>query len=370
MKSDNKLLGLYIHIPFCDGKCNYCDFYSFKASEETKDKYTSILKKQLNHWSEKLSEKTVDTIYFGGGTPSVLGTQRLCDILECAFKSFRIAPDCEITLEANPSSADKINFTELKSAGFNRVSLGMQSSDNKELELLGRRHSKEDVISTVNDIRKSGIDNISLDVMLGIPAQTSESLKATLEFCVSLDVPHISTYLLTIEPNTVFGIEKNKYCFADDDMQAEFYQLTSEYLKQKGYLHYEISNFCKNGLYSRHNMRYWQLKDYLGLGPSAHSLVDGKRFYYPRSIESFFENEIIDDGAGGSEEEYIMLMLRTCQGVNIEVFKEIFGKEPSKNFIEKAKLYEKYGYIKTDNNSVRLTEKGFLLSNTIIADLI
>ncbi len=334
------------------------------------DNYVDILNDKLCNWSDEIKDKFVDTIYFGGGTPSVLGTHRLIKILETALKAFKIAPGCEITLEANPSSAINISFPELKSAGFNRVSLGMQSSNDSELKLLGRRHKKEDVINTVNAIRDSKINNISLDVMLGIPEQTANSLKETLDFCISLNVPHISTYLLTIEPDTVFGRKSNKYNFADDDMQAELYQITSEHLKKNGYLHYEISNFCKDDMYSRHNMRYWQLKDYLGLGPSAHSLVNGQRFYYPRNIDKFKNNNIISDGVGGTEEEYIMLMLRTCQGVNIDNYKELFGKIPDNNFFSKVKLFEKHGYIKYDDNNIRLTEKGFLLSNTVIAELI
>lgn len=370
MINPNESLGIYIHIPFCNGKCNYCDFYSFKADEKIKNDYVNILIDKIHYWSEKLKDKYVDTIYFGGGTPSVLGTQRLCNILKTALTSFKIAPEREITLEANPTSASELNFTELKSAGFNRVSLGMQSAVDPELSLLGRRHNKSDVINTVNLIRKSGIENISLDVMMGIPEQTTESLKETLDFCISLNIPHISTYLLTVEPNTVFGKNSCKYNFADDDTQAEFYQFTSEHLKQNGYSHYEISNFCKNNSYSRHNMRYWQLKDYLGLGPSAHSLINGNRFYYPRNIEDFKNDNLIEDGAGGTAEEYIMLMLRTKQGINLKEYSERFGKPLENKFWNKVKLYEKHGYIKTDDNSIRLTEKGFLLSNTIIADLI
>ena len=368
--TDKNSLGIYIHIPFCDGKCNYCDFYSFKADENTKDNYVKVLTDKIIYWSSKVKDKTVDSVYFGGGTPSVLGTHRLSHILKTVFKSFEIASYCEITLEANPSSAEALNFSELKSAGFNRVSLGMQSSVDSELKLLGRRHTKKDVINTVKSIRESGIENISLDVMMGIPEQTIETLKETLDFCISLRVPHISTYLLTVEPDTVFGKNKDKYDFADDDIQAEFYQFTSEHLKQNGFSHYEISNFCKNNLYSRHNMRYWQLKDYLGLGPSAHSLINGKRFYYPRTIEDFISNNIIEDGEGGTADEYIMLMLRTRQGINLAEYKKLFGQTPSSRFCGKVKLYEQHGYIKTDDNSIKLTEKGFLMSNTIIADLI
>lgn len=370
LKNHNNSLGLYIHIPFCDGKCNYCDFYSFKAAEDTKDKYVEVLIDKINNWSTKLKDKTVDTIYFGGGTPSVFGTERLVKILKTALNSFRIASDCEITLEANPSSAISINFTELKSEGFNRVSLGMQSSNDIELMLLGRRHKKEDVVNTIKAIRSSGIENISLDVMLGIPNQTAESLIETLDFCISQNVPHISTYLLTIEPDTVFGRETQKYNFADDDTQAELYQITSDYLKENGYTHYEISNFCKNDMYSRHNMRYWELKDYLGLGPSAHSLINGSRFYYPRNIDDFKNEIIINDGVGGTEEEFIMLMLRTSRGINLKEYQSLFGKLTDDDFYNKVELLAKLGYIEYDDNSIKLTEKGFLLSNTVIAELI
>ena len=366
----NKSLGIYIHIPFCDGKCNYCDFYSFKAAEDVMDTYVDNLIDIIQNWSKKLSDKIVDTIYFGGGTPSVLGTERLVKTIENILSFFKIAPKCEITLEANPTSAGRINFAELKSAGFNRVSLGMQSSNDNELKLLGRRHTNADVISTVNSIRNSGIDNISLDVMLGIPEQSLESLKETLDFCISQDVAHISTYLLTIEPDTIFGRERHKYNFADEDMQAEFYTFTNKYLKQQGFTHYEISNFCKDNMYSRHNMRYWQLKDYLGLGPSAHSCINGKRFYYPKNMDDFTSDKIIDDGVGGTAEEYIMLMLRTKDGVNPESYKKLFGKLPDIKFFTKVSQYKKYGYIEEDDNSIRLTEKGFLFSNTVIADLI
>ncbi len=363
-------LGLYIHVPFCDGKCNYCDFYSFKAKDIELDSYTDILVSQISSWSQELKDKCVDTIYFGGGTPSLLGTERLVKILGHIFNSFKIASDCEITLEANPSSGNILNFAELKNSGFNRFSLGMQSAVDSELKLLGRRHSKDDVINTVASIRKGGINNISLDVMLGIPEQTAESLLHTLEFCVNLDIFHISTYLLSIEQDTVFGKNKDKFNFADDDTQADFYALTSEYLNTNGFEHYEISNFCKGGNFSRHNMRYWQLKDYLGLGPSAHSLINGKRFYYPKNIEAFNNNHYINDGEGNTAEEFIMLMLRTNKGVNVIEYEKRFGKLPPTTFFNKVKLYEANGYIKTDGNSVRLTEKGFLLSNTIIADLI
>ena len=363
-------LGIYIHIPFCDGKCNYCDFFSNKATEDEIDRYCHVLSTAFESWGLKLGYRTVDTIYFGGGTPSILGTDRLVELMNSIKESFKIASDCEITLEANPSSGKEIDFTVLKNSGFNRVSLGMQSSSEEELKLLGRHHTNADVINTIESIKSAGIENFSLDVMMGIPLQTKESLKYSLDFCLSLGAVHISTYMLSIEPNTVFGRNRDKYDFASDDTQAEFFEFTSEYLKEKGFNHYEISNFCKDDLYSRHNMRYWQLKDYLGLGPSAHSLIDNKRFYYPADISEFEKNNYIPDGIGKTSEEYIMLSLRTSEGLVAEKYEALFNKKLSSEFYKKVDLFKKSGYIEDYDNCIRLTEKGFLMSNTIIANLV
>ena len=365
-----KSLGIYVHIPFCDGKCNYCDFYSFKAKADEYDVYTYQITKKIQKFSELYTYKVVDTIYFGGGTPSVIGSDRIVKIIESIFKAFKIAVGCEITVEANPSSADNFDFSQLKLAGVNRVSLGMQSAVDEELKLLGRRHNRIDVINTVNRVIKSGIDNYSLDVMMGIPLQTKESLITTLEFCKNIEAPHISTYLLSVEPDTVFGRNFDKYKFADDDLQADLYSLCSDHLKSREYEHYEVSNFCKDNKFSRHNMRYWELKDYLGLGPSAHSLMDGKRFYYPRNILDFYDNKIIDDGVGNTTDEYIMLSLRTSKGIDIAELKLRLGGNLSEDFMRKIRVFSQQGYVEADDKSIKLTEKGFLMSNAIIAELI
>lgn len=370
MNNTKDTLGIYIHIPFCDGKCNYCDFYSFKSTEPEIDRYCDILVAQIKAWALKLKDRLVDTVYFGGGTPSLMGTERLVVLLNAINNAFQIASDCEITLEVNPSSGKEIDFSVLKNSGFNRVSLGMQSSSNEELRLLGRRHRNSDVVNTVDSIKSAGIENFSLDVMLGIPLQTKDSLKDTLDFCLSLGAKHISTYMLSIEENTVFGRNRDRFDFASDDTQAEFFEYTSEYLNSKGLKHYEISNFCKDNFFSRHNMRYWQLKDYLGLGPSAHSLIDGKRFYFPSDIQAFENNKYIEDGIGKTAEEYIMLSLRTSDGLKIKEYESQFGKKLANDFYKKVDLFKNAGYIEYDDNGIRLSEKGFLLSNTIIANLI
>ena len=367
---NKKHSGLYIHFPFCSGKCNYCSFYSVKATEADYDNYVSLLEQSVEHWSEAYKNKMISTVYFGGGTPSVLGTDRLVKVAKKIYEKFSVDNNCEFTLEANPVSAQELDFNILKNCGVNRISLGMQSIHENELQLLGRRHRHTDLIRTLELIKNSGIENISLDVMLGIPEQTKESLRETLDFCIENNVCHVSTYILSVEKGTHFYKFKDKYSFADEELQAELYTFASDYLRSKGYTHYEISNFCKNDLYSRHNMSYWELTDYLGLGPSAHSLVDGKRFYYKHGTALPYCQNFVYYGEGGTKEEYIMLMLRTAVGVDFEKYKEKFGEALPQSVITKARSFEKAGYVKIGNNSIKLTPKGFLVSNAIIADLI
>ncbi len=363
-------LGIYIHVPFCLKKCNYCDFFSVPQSSAAMDSYVSTVIKNISSYSDFSKNKAVDTIYFGGGTPSLLGSERIITILNSIRSQFNVIEDCEITLEANPATTDNVDFEKLKSEGVNRISLGMQSIHNNELKCLGRSHKHEDVIESLKEIKKAGIDNISLDVMLGIPLQTKDSLRETLYFCCNENIPHISTYMLKIEKDTPFALNKEGYTFADDDTQADLYELTSDFLINKGYRHYEISNFCKDDRISRHNMKYWQLKDYLGIGPSAHSMVNEKRFYYPRNFDDFNQNKTIYDGKGKTAEEYLMLSLRTDTGIIFSDYMDLFQNVLPTSIIKEAKILEKHGLTLVTDKSIKLTEKGFLLSNTIITDLL
>ncbi len=362
-------IGLYLHIPFCRSKCPYCDFFSMRASQEEYDNYVEILKDKIKYWSEK-TDKTVDSIYFGGGTPSVLKAEQIADLLNTIKNSFNCSPKMEISMEANPKSALEFDFMTAHQAGINRVSLGVQSANQNELRTLGRIHSLEDVDSAVNRIKSSGIDNISLDLMLGIPSQTVDSLKNSIDYCVSLDVKHISTYILKIEENTIFYKKRDKYNFPDEDLTADLYLFTVDYLAKNGFGQYEISNFSKVGYECKHNLKYWNMEDYLGIGPAAHSFMDGERFYYERSIDKFKNNEIVKDGHGGSPSEYIMLQMRLTKGLNLKKYKEVFGALPDKDFFEKIKKYSDLGYIIYDKDIICFTEKGFLVSNNILADLI
>lgn len=362
-------LGLYIHIPFCKSKCAYCDFYSGKADESDYDKYLAELKDKIKYWSTK-TDKALTSIYIGGGTPSVLGTDRLCEIINQIKACFTVADNAEITVEINPESGKSLDFEKLRSVGINRISVGMQSADERELKALGRIHGIEDVKLTISKAQSAVINNISLDLMLGIPYQTKESLKKSVDFCASLNVKHISSYILKIEEGTPFYKNRSYIPFPNEDEQSELYLFAVEYLSSLGYEQYEISNFAKKGFESRHNTSYWTLDDYIGIGPSAHSFFNGRRFYYKRDMLSFYKNITVDDGAGGDEEEFIMLSLRLKRGLDFDEYLKRYGKPIPDRLIKTAEKYIKLNLMEQSDNRLSLTPKGFLVSNTIISELI
>ena len=362
-------IGLYLHIPFCDGKCYYCSFFSKRPCSTEIDEYVTYLKRSIASWGKQI-DRPVDTVYFGGGTPSLLGHTRLIEIMNTVKASFSVEEQAEITLEVNPSSTEKLDFSALRKAGFNRLSVGLQSADDHELRLLGRRHSVTDIGVTVKSAQQAGFDNISLDVMLAIPEQTISSLHHTLDFCAECGVQHISAYILKIEPGTRFYQKKDILPFFDDDAQAGIYEETVRYLSELGYHQYEISNFSIEGYESRHNLKYWHDEEYLGIGPSAHSFLDNKRFYYDNSFDAFYRNEITDEGPGGDAEEYIMLALRLTEGLIFDQFRERFHTDISANMMRAAKELEKQGLVRISSESLALSVKGFLVSNAISAYLL
>lgn len=365
----SEFLSLYIHIPFCKSKCPYCDFFSGKGCEAEYDNYCKILINKIKLWSEK-TDKSLQTIYFGGGTPSVIGAKRLVDILTAIKDNFDVKTDAEITVEINPDTGKSIDFSVLKKCGFNRISIGLQSACENELQALGRIHNTDDARLTVQRAKNAGINNISLDLMMGVPFQTKESLKKSMDFCADCGVTHISSYILKIEKGTKFFEQKDKLILPDEDMQADLYLYATEYLEKLGYKQYEISNFAKSGFESRHNINYWKCGEYIGIGPSAHSFFEAKRFYYNRSIESFENDEIISDGIGGSEEEFIMLSLRLKSGLNFNEYFQKFGKPLPCHITDKVKKYVTAGFMNIDDERICFTPKGFLVSNSILADLI
>ena len=363
------MTGIYIHIPFCKSKCPYCDFYSFKPDETQKDSY---LKAVLRCLEENRSQvkSDVDTVYFGGGTPSFFGGARIKEVIDCIKENYNLVSP-EITVECNPSSVSDEFFGLLSEAGVNRISMGMQSAVDSERKALGRLSDKDEVRKAISLARKNGICNISLDLMLGVPYQTMESLNESIDFLVSADIQHISAYMLKIEEGTPFYKMQNSLTLPDEDTVCEMYLYAVKRLKENGFKQYEISNFSKEGFESRHNLHYWRTEEYLGIGPSAHSFLNGKRFYFERDFNSFLINPaIIEDGDGGSEEEYIMLSLRLSEGLSKEKFKERFGKYPDESIFRKAELFKNQGLTEVTDDKISLTAEGFLLSNTIIGKLL
>lgn len=339
--------GLYIHIPFCKSKCPYCDFYSVKYDESLAEKYTDELIKTMGDYTGEF-----DTVYFGGGTPSILDYNLIGKILSAVKEHFDIDKNAEITIECNPSKNLEKDFYNYAEYGINRVSIGMQSARNEERFALGRSAGQEEVKKAVFDAKAAGITNISLDVMLGTPKQSLASLEETFEFIDKMNVSHISAYMLKIEEGTRFYDIKERLALPNEDTVCEMYLKTISSLKSLGFNQYEISNFSKPSFESQHNTKYWILDDYLGLGKSAHSFWGGKRFYYDTdwSLKS--------EGKVDYEEERIMLGLRLNKGIDKKFIKKDFS-----SFI-------KMGLMKETGNNIALTPEGMLVSNLIISELL
>ena len=359
-------IGLYLHIPFCNGKCPYCDFYSVAPRKGVTDSYVAALCRQIDK-----ENRIYDTVYFGGGTPSLLGADNVALILS----HIKRTPDCEVTLECNPSDTGGINsvfdFEKAAKGGVNRISLGLQSADDTERKALGRRGGCNDVARAIAKAKAAGIENISLDLMLGIPNQTKESLLKSVEFCKNSGATHVSAYIIKIEEGTFFHKKRESLTLPDEDETTELYLAAVDALEEAGFAQYEISNFTKSGFESRHNLKYWRCEEYLGIGAAAHSFADGKRFYYERSIDDFINGKPpVDDGFGGDEEEYIMLALRLTEGLIFENFEKRYGKRLPDCIIEKAEFLQKHGLVTVDGKRLALTKQGFLLSNSVICELL
>lgn len=363
------MIGLYLHIPFCRSKCPYCDFYSFRGSETDMDNYCAALQQRISESASALQCKA-NTLYIGGGTPSVLGAERLKNLVNQAKRDF-LTDEAEVTVECNPYKLPPDFFKVLAEVGVNRVSLGLQSANDTERRTLGRLSDRQTVETAVKAAQRAGIQNISLDVMLGVPDQTEKSLSQTLDFCLSLGVPHISAYILKVEENTPFWRRREQYNFPDDDKTADLYLQLCETLENGGILQYEISNFAKSGFESHHNLKYWHCEEYLGLGPAAHSFLNGKRFYFSRDFEAFLKgNAPTPDGDGGDFTEYAMLALRLTEGLRESRVLARFGHKIPDEMHKKAQIFVQSGYMAADEERIALTRNGFLLSNAILAEIL
>lgn len=367
-------LGLYIHIPFCKAKCAYCDFYSLAHSEEKMDAYMAALLRHLEEVAPRAAGMQVDTVYFGGGTPSYLGAARLCRILQTVLRRYDVARDAEITLEANPDSAgDWKELRRLRRAGFNRLSLGVQSTDDALLRRIGRVHTYEQVQQAVKAARQAKFTNLSLDLIYGLPGQTMEDWQRTLADAVALGPEHLSCYGLKLEEGTPLWQQRQTLTLPDDDAQADMYLYTVAALGEMGYEQYEISNFAKPGKASRHNLKYWNMEEYAGFGPGAHSDFGGVRYGYVRDIDSYIAGMLVlseseNDSTLARDYEYVMLSLRTAAGIDRQNFEKRYRQrfQPMETLFEQ---YEKAGLALPTGGGWRLTPKGFLVSNSIIAAL-
>lgn len=365
------MLGFYVHVPFCHGKCPYCDFYSLPDSPSQMDAYVQAVAASLSPWREKLTGRELATVYFGGGTPNLLGGSRLAQILQAVRENFSLSPHAEITLEANPTHVGKAFFQEVREAGFNRLSMGLQSANVDELRFLGRAHSPQDVARTVENARSAGFDNISLDLMLGLPGGSKEGLKRSIEFAAGLSVEHISSYILKVEPGTPFAFKGVE--LPSEDEVSDQYLFAVEELAALGFTQYEISNFSRLGRESRHNLLYWRGEEYLGFGPGAHSFYGGRRFYYPRNLEGFLEgNPPVEDGPGGDFGEFAMLNLRLTRGLRREDCLARFGPQGDALFQEVLGNAKKCpsSLLRRGEDFLAFTSEGFLVSNALLVRLL
>ncbi|MDD5948019.1 MAG: radical SAM family heme chaperone HemW [Oscillospiraceae bacterium] len=356
-------VGIYIHIPFCAKKCPYCDFYTRPYHKDTVSSYVDALCRNIIALPASL---TADTVYFGGGTPSLLHGDAVLRILQCLHQRLCIPQEAEITLEANPCTMTPQALSQWKAAGINRLSVGVQSFVDAELTQLGRNHTAQKAIAAITNAAQVGFDNLSLDLMLGTPLQTSDSLAKSIQTALSLPITHLSAYLLKIEEGTPFG--QSPPAIADADTAADYYAQLSSAMHWAGFVHYEISNYAKPGYESRHNCKYWLCQPYIGLGAAAHSCYQGKRSYVPDDLQGFISSPLQakyeESPVACDDEERIMLGLRLSQGISLDDFPQ-----------KKEQLLRKAApliprYLTYHHGRLSLTEDGMLVSNAVIVHLL
>lgn len=368
------MTGIYIHIPFCLRKCPYCDFYSGAADGTVKEAYVKAVIRNISDFKNR--GICVDTVYFGGGTPSLLSEEQIGRIISACNESF-VMKGPEITMECNPCTVDYDKLCGYRGAGVNRLSFGIQSAQDRELAAIGRLHDFAQAEKTVENAVKAGFDNISGDVMLGLPEQTQKSLENTLELMCSMPLSHISAYMLKIEEGTPFDCDEIRNVVADEDTLCDMYMQTAEFLKGKGFEHYEISNFALDGKYSRHNLKYWQGEEYIGIGAAAHSFFDGRRYCCPADRESFISQPVqtkqILEESPDKASEYVMLGLRLSKGISLEKLKDMdddINEDDIRNMKKFAERFAENGLAVISGDSISLTAKGFLVSNEIIGEFL
>ncbi|MBN1113518.1 MAG: radical SAM family heme chaperone HemW [Bacteroidales bacterium] len=372
------MAGIYIHIPFCKQKCYYCDFFSVVGFKE-KGNFVKSLLKEIDIQKNYLGNASVDTIYFGGGTPSSLDIEEVKVILDKLYSTFNISSDAEITFEANPEDLEYGYLPDLKELGINRLSIGIQSFNDDDLLFMNRKHSSEQAIKSVERAIKAGFTNISIDLIYGFPNLDLERWKSNLEIALSLPVTHISAYHLTIEERTVFShyLKKGIITEMDEEDSVEQFSLLIEMAEKSGFIQYETSNFAKDNMISKHNSNYWKQVPYLGLGPSAHSYNGESRQWNVSLVNKYidgieannpeFEKEIIDDNMAYNE--YILTSLRTMWGIDLEYVKERFSADKYNFLLSEIENQIELKHLKLTDNKAVLTKKGLFVSDAIMSDL-
>ncbi len=365
---------IYFHTPFCVKKCKYCDFSSFENKDEFIMSYFEAASREIEEKAKRYGDESVESVYFGGGTPTAVRSEYAVKTLELIKRLFRVKNDAEITIEANPGTFDGEKLVAYKNAGFNRISIGVQSFWDDELTALGRIHDGEKAKESVK-IAKSVFDNVSLDLMLGLEGQTEERVKKSLDEAIKLNVDHISAYMLIVEDGTKLKelVESGNYKPLSDDDCAKTYDFAAKYLEENGYDRYEVSNFAKNGARSTHNEGYWRMKNYVGIGLSAHSLVNDRRFFNTSDMEEYIKSptkEQIEETLSEKdfEEEYIMLALRTTDGIDLNDYKLRFQKDFKKEKGQQLQKLERFLDITED--SVSISKNHVSVGTAITAELL
>ncbi len=376
---DNKV-GIYIHVPFCLSRCHYCDFCSTRATgEDILHRYTEQVCREIEMISDKIkAEKgslpVADTVYLGGGTPTLLSEDMIARLLCAVNDAFGIEKDAEMTAEANPKTADREKLFAMRSLGINRLSIGMQSMHDSELKALGRIHKSADFLGIYEQARGAGFDNVSVDLMYGIPNQTRQSFAESVERLISLSPEHVSSYCLTVEEGTRFDKMRDSLSLPDEDTVSDMYADMTDVLQKSGYEKYEISNFSHKGRQSLHNIKYWERESYLGFGPAAHSFFDGVRYAHTRDIEAYLCGEDIytdieNISADEARREAVMLGMRLSRGIDIKKFNSHYACDFEALY---GRAFRKYcpEYVSLDSNVCRFTHKGMFVSNFILSDVL
>lgn len=376
MKKD---IGLYIHMPFCKAKCYYCDFISYANKEKLIKEYVEALIKEMKHIN--LSKYSIQTVYIGGGTPSLIDSESISKIMD-NVRPF-VADNAEITIEINPGTANKEKLKKYKEIGINRLSIGLQSADNELLSEIGRIHKYEDFLNVYNEARNIGFRNINVDLMLGLPNQDLKKLEESVKEVITLSPEHISIYSLILEENTkLYDMVMNEELkLPDEAIERKMYWNVKKMLENEGYIHYEISNFAKEGYKSRHNNDCWEQKEYIGIGVSSHSYLNNKRYSNSESVEEYIKNINNNDfdknitiheeqTKEDKQKEYMILGLRKINGVNITKFKNKFGENPIFLYRQELNKLVQEELIEIYDNNIKLTDKGLDLANVVWEEFI